>query len=133
MTKNYEIDNGSINIVSAGTDIIGDIKLTGDIRIDGSLKGNLNTKGKVVIGPTGKISGEIVCKNSEISGIIEGKIIVGQLLVLKASSKILGDIEVSKLTIEPGAIFSGTCKMNENNDYGGISANKEQIPEKPSK
>ncbi len=42
-----------------------------------TVTGNLNTKGKVVIGPTGKIKGEVICKNSEISGIIEGKIIVG--------------------------------------------------------
>jgi cytoskeletal protein CcmA (bactofilin family) len=130
MTKNNEIDS-SINIVSIGTDVTGDIKLTGDIRIDGSVKGNLNTKGKVVIGPTGKVYGEIVCKNTEISGLIEGRIVVGQLLVLKATSKILGDIETSKLSIEPGAIFSGTCKMGENGNYGGTSANREQ--EKPSK
>ena len=133
MTKNNEFDNGTINIVSAGTDIKGDIKLAGDIRIDGSLKGNCNTKGKVVIGPTGKINGEVVCKNSEVSGIIEGRIVVGQLLILKASSKIIGDIETSKLSIEPGAIFSGTCKMSEHDNYGGISVNKEQGAAKPSK
>jgi len=133
MAKNNETDNNvAINIISLGTDITGDIKSTGDIRIDGSLTGNLNTKGKVVIGPTGKVNGEVVCKNSEISGIIEGRIVVGQLLILKASSKIFGDIETSKLSIEPGAIFSGTCKMSENDNYGGISTNKEGA-EKSSK
>jgi cytoskeletal protein CcmA (bactofilin family) len=131
MAKNNEIDNTVINIISVGTDITGDIKSTGDIRMDGSLKGTLNTKGKVVVGPTGKINGEVVCKNSEISGIIEGRIVVGQLLILKASSKILGDIETSKLSIEPGAIFTGTCKISENGNYGGSPTNREQ--EKPSK
>ena len=131
MAKNNEIETTAINIINLGTDITGDVKSTGDIRIDGSLTGNLNTKGKVVIGPTGKINGEIVCKNSEVSGIIEGRIVVGQLLTLKASSKIMGDIETSKLSIEPGAIFTGTCKMSENGNYGGISVSKEQ--EKPSK
>jgi len=133
MAKNNEIETTAINIINLGTDITGDIKSTGDIRIDGSLTGNLNTKGKVVIGPTGKINGEVVCKNSEVSGIIEGKIVVGQLLNLKASSKILGDIETSKLSIEPGAIFTGTCKMSENGNYGGISTNKEQVSERSSK
>ena len=131
MAKNNEIEPTVINIISVGTDITGDIKSTGDIRIDGTVKGNLNTKGKVVIGQTGKVTGEIVCKNSEVSGIIEGKIIVGQLLTLKASSKIFGDIETIKLSIEPGAIFTGTCKMSENDNYGGSSANKEQGNDKP--
>ena len=133
MAKINEIETTVINIISQGTDITGDVKSTGDIRIDGSLKGNLNTKGKVVIGTTGKVNGEIVCKNSEISGTIEGRIVVGQLLILKASSKIFGDIETTKLSIEPGAIFSGTCKMSENDNYGGISVNKEQGNEKSSK
>ncbi len=130
MAKYNETENNTINLISIGTDITGDIKSTGDIRIDGSLTGNLNTKGKVVVGQTGKVNGEIECKNSEISGTVEGRVIVSQLLNLKASSKILGDIVTSKLSIEPGALFSGTCKMSENNSNGGASAIKEKEPEK---
>jgi cytoskeletal protein CcmA (bactofilin family) len=133
MTKYNETDNTTINLISNGTDITGDIKSNGDIRIDGSLKGNLNTKGKVVIGTTGKVNGEVICKNSEVSGLIEGKITVGQLLNLKASSKIYGDIATSKLSIEPGAIFSGNCKMSDNDNNGGATTTKEKEPEKPRK
>jgi cytoskeletal protein CcmA (bactofilin family) len=133
MAKYNETDNTTINLISNGTDITGDIKSNGDIRIDGTLTGNLNTKGKVVIGPTGKVAGEVICKNSEVSGIVEGKITVGQLLNLKASSKILGDIVTSKLSIEPGAKFSGTCKMSDTDNNGGASATKEKEPERPGK
>ena len=133
MAKYNETDNNTINLISNGTDITGDIRSNGDIRIDGSLKGNLNTKGKVVIGPTGKVNGEVICKNSEVSGIVEGKIIVGQLLNLKASSKILGDIATSKLSIEPGALFSGNCKMSDVENDGGAAAIKEKESEKPGK
>jgi len=133
MAKFNETDNTTINLISIGTEITGDIKSNGDIRIDGSLKGNLNTKGKVVIGPTGKVNGEVICKNSEVSGFLEGKITVGQLLNLKAASKILGDIATSKLSIEPGAIFSGTCKMNNNDNNGGGTTTKEKEPEKTGK
>ena len=130
MGKYNETDNTAINLISNGTDITGDIKSNGDIRIDGSLTGNLNTKGKVVIGPTGKVKGEVICKNSELSGIVEGKISVGQLLTLKASSKIVGDIVTYKLSIEPGAKFSGNCKMSESEDNEGASFTKSKEPEK---
>jgi len=130
MGKYNETESTTINLISIGTDITGDIKSNGDIRIDGSLTGSLNTKGKVVIGPTGKVNGEVICKNSEVSGIIEGKISVGQLLNLKASSKIHGDIATSKLSIEPGAIFTGNCKMSDNNNNGGATTVKEKEPEK---
>ncbi|MCX6300834.1 MAG: polymer-forming cytoskeletal protein [Bacteroidia bacterium] len=131
MAKNNETEPAAINLISNGTDISGDIKSNGDIRIDGSLTGNLNTKGKVVIGVTGKVNGEVICKNSEVSGSVEGKICVSQLLILKASSRILGDIATSKLSIEPGAKFTGNCKMSDNDDNGGAARPKE--PERPGK
>ncbi len=133
MAKYNETEPAAINLISLGTDITGDVKSTGDIRIDGSLTGNLNTKGKIVIGPSGKVNGEVVCKNSEVSGTVEGRIIVSQLLILKASSKIFGDIATSKLSIEPGAIFSGNCKMSENDNNGGADSAKQKESEKTAK
>jgi cytoskeletal protein CcmA (bactofilin family) len=133
MAKFNEPENPAINLISLGTDITGDIKSSGDIRIDGSLTGNLNTKGKVVIGTTGKVKGEVNCKNSEVAGLIEGKITVGQLLNLKASSKIHGDIITLKLSIEPGAIFTGNCKMSDTDTNAGTGIIKEKEPEKAAK
>ncbi len=130
MGKYNETDNTTINLISNGTEITGDVKSNGDIRIDGMLTGNLNTKGKVVIGPTGKVKGEVVCRNSEVSGIVEGKICVGQLLTLKTSSKIVGDIITYKLSIEPGAKFTGNCKMSETEDNEATSFAKNKETER---
>jgi cytoskeletal protein CcmA (bactofilin family) len=133
MAKFNEPETPAINLISLGTDITGDIKSSGDIRIDGSLTGNLNTKGKVVVGTTGKVKGEVNCKNSEVAGLVEGKITVGQLLNLKASCKIHGDIITSKLSIEPGAVFSGNCKMSDTDTNAGTGLIKEKEPEKAAK
>ena len=133
MAKNNEIEPAAINLISNGTEISGDIKSGGDIRIDGSLTGNLNTKGKVVIGVTGKVNGEVICKNSEVSGCVEGKISVSQLLILKASSRILGDIATVKLSIEPGAKFSGNCKMSDSENNGGAGTARSGEQERPGK
>lgn len=112
MAKYNEQENNTINLIGVGTDIKGDIESSGDIRIDGTLKGNLKTKGKIVIGATGYIKGEVTCKNSDVEGKIEGKITVSELLSLKATSVILGDIVAKRLAIEPGARFSGNCLMS---------------------
>lgn len=115
MAKPSFNENTSVNILGAGTSINGDINCDGDIRIDGNLIGNLKTKGKLVIGQTGSIKGEILCKNADISGALEGKITVEELLSLKSTSKLLGDIKnTDKLNIEPGAVFTGTCNMGGN-------------------
>jgi cytoskeletal protein CcmA (bactofilin family) len=130
MGKYNETDNNTINLLSNGTEITGDIKSNGDIRIDGFLAGNLTTKGKVVIGPTGKVKGEVYCKNSEVSGAVEGRICVSQLLTLKTDSKINGDIVTFKLSIEPGAKFTGNCKMSESENNEGATFTKTKETEK---
>ena len=111
--NNMENESNAINIVGVGTEITGDINTNGDIRIDGFLSGNIITEGKLVVGETGKIKGEVNCKNSEVLGMIEGKIKVKELLTLKSSARIYGDIITKKLSIEPGSLFTGNCNMND--------------------
>jgi cytoskeletal protein CcmA (bactofilin family) len=100
-----------INMIGVGTTIEGSVSSNENIRFDGNLNGNLNTKGKVFVGQSGKVNGEIRCKNCEIEGIVEGKVIVEELLSLRSMSKIFGEIKTGKLAIEPGAIFTGKCDM----------------------
>ncbi len=112
LTGNGESINQSINIISEGTKIKGDINANGDIRIDGELIGNILAKGKLVIGPKGRIEGQINCSNIEIAGYIKGKVTASELLNMKATSQITGDIVAGKLSVEPGSLFSGSCNMN---------------------
>ena len=130
---NMENESNAINIIGVGTEITGDIKTNGDIRIDGFLQGNIITDGKLVVGETGKIKGEIDCKNSEVLGMIEGKIKVKELLSLKASARIYGDIVSQKLSIEPGSVFTGNCNMNEESNKDVKSAKKGYRPEDQDK
>ncbi len=109
--KNNDIESKLPNMIGPGTQIRGDIETNGDIRIDGNIEGNVASKGKIVIGNNGFVKGEIKCSNAEVAGSLNGKIDVAELLSLKASSKINGDIKSGKLSIEPGAVFTGTCTM----------------------
>ena len=100
-----------VNMIGIGTTINGDIQSKGDIRVDGTLKGSVTTEGKVVLGKEGVIEGDVVCKNADVSGILKAKITVSQLLSLKTSAKLNGDITTNKLSIEPGSEFTGSCSM----------------------
>lgn len=113
MAKTFEVENKLPNIIGAGTKVVGDIDTNGDLRIDGVIEGNITAKGKVVLGSAGSIKGTIKCANAEISGNFDGKIEASELLSLKSTSVFKGDMKVSKLSIEPGAIFNGTCNMSD--------------------
>lgn len=102
----------SANLIQAGTSITGDIESNGNIRIDGNLKGTINAGGKVILGSTGTIEGEIICINADIEGKVNGTIKVKELLSLKSTALVTGEIYTDKLAIEPGARFTGTCQMD---------------------
>jgi cytoskeletal protein CcmA (bactofilin family) len=113
--SNNEAEHTSINLIGNGTTIKGEVKSNGDIRIDGTLIGQVYSKGKIVVGNTGVIEGEIYCQNADFSGNIAAKVEVSELLTLKATSRLKGEIVTNKLAIEPGARFTGTCTMEKEN------------------
>jgi cytoskeletal protein CcmA (bactofilin family) len=100
-----------LNRLVEGTVVKGDIKTDSNFRLDGELTGTINTLGKLVIGPTGKIQGEIICGNADIEGEVVGNIKVDGVLLLKSTAKFRGNIIAQKLGIENGAEFNGNCHM----------------------
>jgi cytoskeletal protein CcmA (bactofilin family) len=111
VSSRAEAGGTSINLIGNGTKIEGDIRSNGDIRIDGAVHGNVFSKAKVVIGATGIIEGNVNCMNADVSGMVKGKTTVNELLFLKSSSKMNGDIVTGKLIVEVGAAFTGSCNM----------------------
>ncbi len=105
-----ELSNSS-NTIGKGTTIEGNIETYGNLRVDGKVIGNIITKSKLVLGQTSQVEGNILAQNAEVLGEIKGKIEVSDLLTLKSSSVIHGDILTSKLVVETGATFNGGCKM----------------------
>ena len=104
-------DTTSVNLIGGGTKITGDITSAGDVRIDGHLTGNIVIAGKFVLGANGMVEGNITSANADLSGEVKGKVNVTEVLSLKSTARINGDIITGKLAIEPGALFTGTCNM----------------------
>jgi len=100
-----------LNKIVAGTEINGDLTSDSNIHLEGEVNGNVSCAGRVVIGSSGKINGNLVCVHAEIEGAMEGQLMVENLLVLRSTARIKGDIQTMKLHIEEGAFFEGACVM----------------------
>ena len=132
MGKVEEISGGGLhNVLAAGTTLTGKIETESDFRLDGRIEGEINCKGKIVIGPKGSVKGNITSVNAEIFGNIEGSVKVRERLILKSSSDIKGDIFIQTLEIEPGAKLNGSCTMSGRD--GMTSAQQPPIPNQPLK
>lgn len=101
------------NLIGKGTVIKGDVESSGDIRVDGHLIGSLKSNGKIVVGQTGVIEGDLTCKQADISGMVRGMLKCEELTSLKATSKVEVDMVTKQLYIEVGAIFTGKCQMSQ--------------------
>ncbi|MBL30297.1 MAG: hypothetical protein CMC81_03525 [Flavobacteriaceae bacterium] len=108
--NNSEI-SGRYSHIESTTKFKGDIISDADFRIDGELDGNIKTKGKLIVGKSGKLNGTIECDAADIEGLVNGTLKVTNTLSLKSSSKIDGDIYIGKLIVEGGAKFNANCSM----------------------
>jgi cytoskeletal protein CcmA (bactofilin family) len=104
----------SASIIGSGNTINGDIEAQGDIRVDGTVKGNVFSHAKVLIGAEGVIEGNIQCREADIMGQVFGNIKTEDLLHLKGNAAVSGDIHTAKLLIEPTVSFNGQCHMGAN-------------------
>ena len=109
--KGMEAMGQDLNLIGVGTSIQGDINSSGDLRIDGNVSGNVNSRARLVLGPNGKIEGDIQAQNADIQGNVRGKLAVDEILFLKSTAVINGDIVTNKLVVESGAEFNGNCIM----------------------
>lgn len=122
-TKNTGLINptssNSLNSVVLGTTIEGTVRSESDIRIDGNIKGKLFCDSKIIIGPSGKVEGEINCQNAVIEGKFDGTIQVRGTLNIKESAVISGDVTTDKLIIASGAVFNVNCNMGSKKSSAG--------------
>ncbi len=103
--------NGSNNIIGEGSTLTGNFNSSGNIRLEGKVKGDITSSSKVACGETSIVDGNVTADNAEIAGKVTGKVNVNDLLILKSSAKIQGDISTNNLVIESGASFNGACAM----------------------
>ena len=126
MAKTEPVVNvNSISRISAGTVIKGEILSPNDIRIDGTFEGRVQSKGRVVVGESAVIKGDIVCENVDLWGKVEGNLFVKDTLSLKEGCIVDGNLHIRRLAVELGATFNGNCKTiteAEFNKLAGLEA-----------
>ncbi|MBI48853.1 MAG: hypothetical protein CL850_00990 [Crocinitomicaceae bacterium] len=113
----------NINRIVEGTVIEGVIRSESNLRIDGEFTGELITKGRLVVGPKGMVKGTVHCLCCDVEGTLEGEVTVLELLAMKSTSTVQGDLYYGQLSVEAGAKALGTFRM-------GVAEDK---PRKPTK
>lgn len=115
--------SNALNALVKGTVVEGDIRCESDLRVDGSIKGKLTCQAKVIIGPTGQVEGEIRCQNAVIEGRFKGQLFVTELLNVRETADVDGEISTNKLLVQSGAKFNVNCRMEVGASSNGAAKN----------
>ena len=119
-----EVNVNSISRISAGTVIKGEILSPTDIRIDGTFEGKVTSKGRVVLGETAVVKGDIVCDNIDLWGKVDGNVFVKDTLSLKEGCVMNGNLHIRRLSVELGATFNGNCKTITEAEFDKLAGNE---------
>lgn len=122
--KTVDFSSEEINsIIGSDAVIEGSFTTKDTTRIDGTIKGNVDTRGTLIIGPKGRIEGNVQAANVLVAGEVRGDMNVAEKIEASSSGKIIGDIQAKSLVIDENAMFQGRCTMNVKNHH--ISGNKD--------
>ena len=100
----------SASIITPGTSIKGEIRCEGNILLNGEFEGSIISQGEVVVGKSGRVSGEIQSAKLLVSGEFRGNF-TGEVIDIMPYGKVYGDVKVNNIIIEPNAVFEGETKI----------------------
>ena len=119
--KNHSFIN---SIIGEGTKFSGELVLNGLLRIDGDFSGSINTKGKVLVGKTGRAECNIVASTAVVGGVVHGNIYSTGKVVILATGMVIGNIQARNLVVEEGVLLHGSCVITGGED----EEEKQKVP-----
>ena len=105
----------------------GDLRGSGGVRIEGAFEGEINIRGLVVVGETGRVSCDQVQANSVIvAGAVKGNIIA-EKLEIRSTGRVWGDVTTVAFSTEEGAFLRGQVRMEERVELNLVEDEKPTI------
>jgi cytoskeletal protein CcmA (bactofilin family) len=113
-----DIKEGTLSgFVGNGTTLTGEANFKGMLRVDGHLSGKVSSQdGTLIVSTGGQVDADVEVSVAQIYGTVVGDIIASKRIELGRVAKVTGNIQTPALVIEQGAVFEGSCRMQELKD-----------------
>jgi cytoskeletal protein CcmA (bactofilin family) len=102
-------------VLGTDTKFVGTLTSGGDVRLEDMFVGDIRAKGRVDLGRSARLDGDLICERATVGGLIKGDITARQISVLD-TGRVLGDMRMEKLTTEEGAFLQGLIKLEDRVD-----------------
>jgi cytoskeletal protein CcmA (bactofilin family) len=118
-------------MIPEGINITGNIEGAGHLRVDGCVRGDVRLKGRLEVGQSGRVEGDLHGEDIVILGEVRGNVLSQNKLLLKAKCKVHGNVSCRGLIVEEGAWITGRCEMGKQ-DKSNISKSTDIKAPSPS-
>jgi len=110
-----DIKEGTLTgFVGNGTTLTGEASFKGMLRVDGGLSGNVRSQdGTLIVSTNGRVEANVEVAVAQIYGTVKGDITASKRIEMGRTAKVTGNIQTPTLAIEQGAIFEGSCRMEQ--------------------
>jgi|RhiMethySRZTD1v2_1073278.scaffolds.fasta_scaffold268444_3 cytoskeletal protein CcmA (bactofilin family) len=105
----------------------GNLKFSGRVTIDCEIFGSVTTEDTLIIGPLGRIEGDVCAGTLEVAGKVHGDIKVKSKVRLQTGCEVCGDIETPTISMAEGVAFEGKC-MRPQADSAAFHASAPSAP-----
>jgi cytoskeletal protein CcmA (bactofilin family) len=113
-----DIKEGTLSgFVGNGTTLTGEANFKGMLRVDGHLSGRVSSQdGTLIVSTGGQVDADVEVSIAQIYGTVVGNVTATKRIELGRVAKVTGDIQTPALVIENGAVFEGSCRMQQIKD-----------------
>lgn len=113
-----DIKEGTLSgFVGNGTTLTGEANFKGMLRVDGHLSGRVSSlDGTLIVSTGGQVDADVEVSIAQIYGTVVGNVTATKRIELGRVAKVTGDIQTPALVIENGAVFEGSCRMQQIKD-----------------
>jgi cytoskeletal protein CcmA (bactofilin family) len=102
-----------VSYLEKGTELSGELNFSSGVEVNGVIRGKIQSEGILEIGPDGNIDADVSVRKISIRGMFRGTLHASDRVEIHKEGRVFGDIYSPCLIIEAGAVFEGSCNMNE--------------------
>lgn len=97
------------SVIGENSEFEGTFEVNGNLRVDGKFSGTLKVSETVQVGKNGYVDADLTTRSAVIAGTIKGNVNASEKITLQSGSRLEGEMVTSKLVIEEGVSFQGSC------------------------
>lgn len=99
-------------VIGPSLDLQGELSGNEDLLVEGRVQGRIHLpQNAVTIGAKGRVSAQVLARLISIEGEVDGNLVAEELIMLRKSARVRGDLVAPRVVIEDGARFKGTIDM----------------------